>query len=725
MENKNKEESIFYDLTPINDIELGIYEDAINFSLKNDKILNVAISGSYGSGKSSLLETYKKKHPEKNFLNISLTHFNSMENSGNIKENNKKVNNNAGQDNLEENDNEKTKSLANVLEAKILNQMLHQISEKNIPLTYFKIKGKFSKIRLVFSTIFILVFILSFFQIIFFEKWHNFIVGLYHMKFVYNIFKKSTYPCFKLISGIILTTFSGIFIYKILKFQKTKNFLKKLNIQGNEFEIAGDNEDSYFDKYLNEVIYLFENSGVDAIIFEDIDRYEISEIFERLREINKLVNSKLKNKKNNIILRFIFDKLGKIGNYFSPKRKTLKFFYLLRDDIYISKDRTKFFDFIIPVIPVIDSSNSYDKIVELLKENNYYNLNPNFLYKISLYIDDMRLLKNICNEFKIYYKKLSGAKNDTKISSNKIFSIIVYKNLFPKDFSDLQLNQGFVYNLFSQKDKFLEERIKEINDQINFLNQQKNETVDLRELELLNDNYYYYYQKGIFSLQEYNDWNSFKYKERKKLLEERKENTISEIEKKINSLEYGKNKLKYGPFQKIITRENMDNIFTCTYIDELKNEHKFEDVKGSPYFKLLKFLIREGYLNERYSYYMAYFYENSLTKEDKNFLIAVADKEKLEYNYKLNNPNLVAERLGISDFDEIESLNFDLLNYLLKLEDSNSKNKKTTMFTQLKETKNFEFVSSYLRLDNLEEVYRKKFTILVVCQIVLIKKFRL
>ena len=713
MENKNKEESIFYDLTPINDIELGIYEDAINFSLKNDKILNVAISGSYGSGKSSLLETYKKKHPEKNFLNISLTHFNSMENSGNIKENNKKVNNNAGQDNLEENDNEKTKSLANVLEAKILNQMLHQISEKNIPLTYFKIKGKFSKIRLVFSTIFILVFILSFFQIIFFEKWHNFIVGLYHMKFVYNIFKKSTYPCFKLISGIILTTFSGIFIYKILKFQKTKNFLKKLNIQGNEFEIAGDNEDSYFDKYLNEVIYLFENSGVDAIIFEDIDRYEISEIFERLREINKLVNSKLKNKKNNIILRFIFDKLGKIGNYFSPKRKTLKFFYLLRDDIYISKDRTKFFDFIIPVIPVIDSSNSYDKIVELLKENNYYNLNPNFLYKISLYIDDMRLLKNICNEFKIYYKKLSGAKNDTKISSNKIFSIIVYKNLFPKDFSDLQLNQGFVYNLFSQKDKFLEERIKEINDQINFLNQQKNETVDLRELELLNDNYYYYYQKGIFSLQEYNDWNSFKYKERKKLLEERKENTISEIEKKINSLEYGKNKLKYGPFQKIITRENMDNIFTCTYIDELKNEHKFEDVKGSPYFKLLKFLIREGYLNERYSYYMAYFYENSLTKEDKNFLIAVADKEKLEYNYKLNNPNLVAERLGISDFDEIESLNFDLLNYLLKLEDSNSKNKKTTMFTQLKETKNFEFVSSYLRLDNLEEVYRKKFTILL------------
>ena len=714
MENKNKEENIFYDLTPINDIELGIYEDAINFSLKNDKILNVAISGSYGSGKSSLLETYKKKHPEKKFLHISLTHFNSIENSINIKGRNKEENDDIEENTPEEN-NKRSKNLIATLEAKILNQILHQTSEKKIPLTDFKIKGEFSELRILLSTVCILIFILSFFQIIFFEQWHNFIVGLYHMKFVYNIFKKSTYPCFKLISGIILFILLGIFIYKVLKFQKTKNFLKKLNIQGNEFEIAGDNEDSYFDKYLNEVIYLFEKSDVDAIIFEDIDRYEISEIFERLREINKLVNSKLKNKKNNIILNFVFDKLGKIGNYFSPKRKTLKFFYLLRDDIYISKDRTKFFDFIIPVIPVIDSSNSYDKIIELLKENNYYNLNLNFLYKISLYIDDMRLLKNICNEFKIYYKKLSGTKNDTKISSNKIFSIIVYKNLFPKDFSDLQSNQGFVYNLFLQKSKFIEERIKEIDLKIKSLTLQKKEPLKtLQELELLNIHYYEgYYSRKLFTIEEYENWKSFEYNNRKEILENKKNSTVLEIEDRINDLEKEKGNLQRYSLKKIITRENIDNIFTCTYIDELKNEHKFEDVKGSSYFKLLKFLIREGYLNERYSYYMAYFYENSLTKEDKNFLIAVADKEKLEYNYKLNNPNLVAERLGISDFDEIECLNFNLLSCLLKLKEDNSNDKKKTLFIQLKETKNFEFVSSYLRLDNLEEIHRKKFTTLL------------
>ena len=249
-----------------------------------------------------------------------------------------------------------------------------------------------------------------------------------------------------------------------MKFQKTKNFFKKLNIQGNEIEISEDTNDSYFDKYLNEVIYLFENSGVEAIVFEDIDRYEVSEIFERLREVNKLVNNKLKE-----------------------ENKTLKFFYLLRDDIFISKDRTKFFDFIIPVIPVVDASNSYDKFTELFQDINQYNFDDNFLYSLSLYIDDMRILKNIYNEFLIYYNELNKTEEtSTKINSNKILSMIAYKNLFPKDFSDLQLNQGFVYNIFSQKEKFIEERIKEIDFQIAILNEPLKNT---EELEILNQSY--------------------------------------------------------------------------------------------------------------------------------------------------------------------------------------------------------------------------------------------
>lgn len=79
-------------------------------------------------------------------------------------------------------------------------------------------------------------------------------------------------------------------------------------------------------------------------MFEDIDRYDSSRIFERLREINTLVNN-------------------------DRKGAPLRFFYLMRDDIFVSKDRTKFFDFIIPIVPVVDCSNSFNKFIECFEKS--------------------------------------------------------------------------------------------------------------------------------------------------------------------------------------------------------------------------------------------------------------------------------------------------------------------------------------------------------------------
>lgn len=56
-----KDEYHFERLTPINDIELKVYEDAINYVFENQDIKNVAISGAYSAGKSSVLESYKEE----------------------------------------------------------------------------------------------------------------------------------------------------------------------------------------------------------------------------------------------------------------------------------------------------------------------------------------------------------------------------------------------------------------------------------------------------------------------------------------------------------------------------------------------------------------------------------------------------------------------------------------------------------------------------------------
>lgn len=697
---KENENITFYDLTPTDDIELDIYEKAINFSLENNKVLNVAISGSYGSGKSSILESYKKKHSEKKFLNISLTHFTTTEDTNknkisSVKSDNNKVSetqpaetqkNNSP---IKEENNSKDKSLVPILEVKILNQLIHQISYEKIPQTHFKTKRKFTENELRSITIQILLFTLSSLYTIYFDKWSSFISNLPKFQLFDFFIKLIVYPYLRLICFFISFYLLGVFIYNLLKFQKTKNFFKKLNIQGNEIEISEDTNDSYFDKYLNEVIYLFENSSVEAIVFEDIDRFEVSEIFERLREVNKLVNNKLKE-----------------------ENKTLKFIYLLRDDIFISKDRTKFFDFIIPVIPVVDASNSYDKFIELFENINQYNFDDNFLYSLSLYIDDMRILKNIYNEFLIYYNELNKTEEtSTKINSNKILSMIVYKNLFPKDFSDLQLNQGFVYNIFSQKEKFIEERIKEIDFQIAIFNEPLK---NMEELEILNQ----YYNNTKFNLEKYafyeNDenykkaifWLNNEYLKRKEILKAKVQEEMSLSKFEIEKLIKEKKELQNSSLTKIIEKGKDNIISSIVYENELGEINKFEDIKGNPYFKLLKFLIKKGYLDEEYPLYMSYFY----SKSDANFIKVVLNEESLDYNYKLINPTLVIDRISVPYFENFEILNFDLLSCLLKLKDSPYNIKKEKFFTQLKEYKNFEFINSYLRLDNLKEFIRKNFT---------------
>ena len=82
----------FEKLAPINNANIEIYEDAINFVFENPDLKNIAISGAYGSGKSSLLASYKAKHSEKKFIHISLAHFEPDSSDKALKEKNEEPN---------------------------------------------------------------------------------------------------------------------------------------------------------------------------------------------------------------------------------------------------------------------------------------------------------------------------------------------------------------------------------------------------------------------------------------------------------------------------------------------------------------------------------------------------------------------------------------------------------------------------------------------------------
>lgn len=679
----------FQKLTPINNAELKIYDDALNFVFDNDDIKNVALSGPYSAGKSSVLETYKSKHPDIRCLHISLAHFESTKSdSGNP-----------------------TEYSEAVLEGKILNQLIHQIDPDKIPQTNFKVKQKVSVRKIIISTAIITSFLILVAYIGFFYDWCNFVSAL-TLEWLKNMLMWTTNSAMLLLSGLLCAGIFGIVTYSIITTQKNKNIFKKLNIQGNEIEIFEENDDSYFDKYLNEVLYLFENSDADVIIFEDMDRYNVNQIFEKLREINTLINNKKTKEKNTPI----------------------RFFYLLRDDIFVSKDRTKFFDFIIPIVPVIDGSNSYDQFIEHFKQGGFFELfDEVFLQGLSLYIDDMRILKNIYNEFVIYHNRIQSIE----LNNNRLLAIIAYKNIFPRDFSDLQLGMGFIHTLFENKTEFIKQelknidiQIKEIEEKIRLTNDEILDSIDELDAVYLLSNYqityvagknisayktrvqlvkamkdnpndvqYYVPNHGNRQLNLTSELEKLlqnpEYIKRKEAIERKIDNQIENLKAEIQTLKKQKSIIQNSRLREIITKENIDNIFSVTYINEIGEENKYEEIKASPYFPLIKYLVRNGFIDETYSDYMTYFYENSLSRIDKNFLLSVTDQIPKDYSYSLKNPQLVLSRLRVVDFDHVEILNFDLLCYLLKTKPNNDKYL-TSLLQQLMRTKNYKFIGEFL-----------------------------
>lgn len=658
--------SKFQKLTPTDNVDLTGYREAFEFIFENKDIRNVAISGAYSSGKSSLLESYKKLNKDKKFVHISLAHF--------------------GPEIKKQDDNGKPINIETIIEGKILNQLIQQISEEKIPQTDFRIKKSVKRKQKLMYTFLILILVLMVLYVVKFEKWTAFVANM-EESFIKSFFQISTESNALLFVSATLVLLAGACIYWFLTIQKGKNMLRKLSFQGNEIEIFSENENSYFDKYLNEVLYLFENSDFDVFVFEDIDRFNTISIFERLREINTLVNIRLAGK------------------------RTVRFFYLLRDDMFSNKDRTKFFDYILPVVPVVDSSNSYNKLKEyLLYADMYKEFDDRFLRDLSLYIDDLRLLKNIINEFLIYYEKLKKINLDV----NKMLSIVTYKNIFPKDFSELQLNKGFVYSLFEQKESFIsaeKEKLQaQIEDYKNMIENCKNELLESsEELDMVKEARYNKYNSMAGSprrqqlQKEYEQWLKDTYPVRKATIENKNSSKYILLENKLHEMQEQHKYLENAALAQILNRDNIDSVFQLTTRNEIGVENNYEEIKTNEYFPLLKFLMRNGYLDESYNDYMTFFYENSLTRRDKLFLRSIADRKAKEHDYKLDNPRLVLSNLRETDFWQEECLNYSLISYLLN-PSVDSKFFEAFM-SQIKKTDNIAFlVSLYDQEQNRERL---------------------
>ena len=375
--------------------------EALIYAIIEKKCRNVALTGIYGSGKSSIIDTFVKEIGEKNVLKISLSTYLSQID---------------------------TNPEPNEIEYNIFQQIFYKSDENVTSLSKFATKQILTQRMILWIALCILLFIIS--VIILFEPDFLRVESIYNMYYNllgYNIGKLAN-NIFDIMSLLFILICLGIFIYKFI-FILRRYTIKKISTKNIEFECEESLGKSIFNICLYEIINFIKKCNYKVIVFEDLDRIQNPKVlFLKLREINNLLNE---------------------SHTFLQKKRSVAFLYAIKDDVFTNEIRTKFFDFIVPVIPVVDKFNAGDYLIgscgTIFKE-----VKDSDLSRLGIYISSMRELKNIINEF-ILYKVLITTSS---MSQTKLLAMVIYKNLYPDDYAEIYYKKGVLYNLFLNKQCF-------------------------------------------------------------------------------------------------------------------------------------------------------------------------------------------------------------------------------------------------------------------------------
>lgn len=602
-----------------------VYVDALDFVIENENIKNAAISGHYGSGKSSIWQTYKNMRNINNVIYISLGDYCQGDEEGN--------------------------SISRI-EKQILTQILAQVNQKDIPLSKYKLKFNKNKCTIAKYVLVSLIFILS-------------IIGWFIKAEITSIYMIRMHVYLRFIILLFVTPLIYL-IYRIFKGELFQISKINLKIAEANAQPSDEKDESIFDKDIKEIIYILKSSNVKYVVFEDLDRYDNVLIFSKLRELNYLLNADRSKQDSNI-----------------------KFIYMVRDDLFDVQTRSKFFDFILPVIPIVDSENSEGKLMEYFKDNNNIP-DKKVLRKISIYIDDMRILKNIVNEFNIYSEILLPQK--LNLDNNKLFSIIVLKNIFPEEFSLLQRDRGYIFNIFRELPYYKENVSREIEEEIieneSNLKELENE-VAVSEAEVMS-----IMLPGNLTTGNRNKWSEYLKEWNKNPKQERNvdgwyinydEFLDKYINNKLNNkkrLDNLKNKrgpdldklrnkiIKFKTYLDEINAQSLKEFLNSIDENKLTNiiENKENDsvIIDNHYFPLIRFLLMEGLIDESYRLYLSIFRAGSLTVNDKIFLSNILSANKSDLLLEINSPKSVYEELADYHYRRKAIQNLKFLEWLIE-----------------------------------------------------------
>ncbi|MDE6200813.1 MAG: hypothetical protein K2M47_02880 [Clostridiales bacterium] len=647
------------DNAPVESDDYGVEAQVLDAQIRKKGVNNIAVVAPYGAGKSSAITTYIKRYRKSGirkpkYVQISLADFNQ--------------------------DGEQSQSeyKENAIERSILQQLLYNQKKHKLPNSTLNRTNKTRIRTLLWYSFWSVVLIFAAVALIFETSGNSF------------------FGYWKYTSSILtaLTTISVVFLIISLLYTGK---LRKIKYKDLEVSLDKDGKPqgdvSLINKFIDEVLYFFECINVDLIIFEDLDRFESLKIFVKLRELNTIINN-------------------------SPRKaEKVTFVYAVKDTMFKDENqRAKFFEFILPVIPIINPITTADQIRsindKLTKKDVSLRLSEQFIKDISYYVDDMRVLKNAFNDYIMMTHKLS---ENTEKRLNKrhenLFALALYKNLYPYDYARLQHNEGLI-PLCIDKNRLVAQFVQTKKDDIKELEAEKDRIKkealnNFAELKLLFKGQHCKYPTIyghsnvlIDNLESFKGVNTLDhpmhsgysvavqklpsgetYYEREQIIKGKGAKRIVDIDYKINFIKQTIESEENDTFSNLIDRMGIDIYFSDEnvrdildkYVEEIvgEEERATEDSLSRTceekvlllQFAFIRMLINKRYIGEDYLEYISN-YCSEITVKDMEFIRNVKRGYLQSYSYRLDDITSVIKSLNEEDFSQSAILIKDVLNSL-------------------------------------------------------------
>lgn len=631
-------------------------KEVLDIAFEKKKIKNIALTGPYGSGKSSILDTLLTILPKgRNTLRISLATLRVDDSVTDYE---------SASQNPRDNREEAEETLNRKIEYSILQQLIYHEKAHTVPNSRLRRILHIPPKKLSRYSFEVIAFLLSFF-IAFEPSWAR-------IDTFYTLFNWGW-------ANIVFDVASALYMLACIWFASMKiissysnSKLNKLNLKEASIELNEDST-SIFNRHLDEILYFFQATDYDIVIIEDLDRFGTSKVFLKLRELNFLLNE------SKVIDRHIV------------------FLYAVKDDIFKDEERTKFFDYISIVIPVINPSNSKAILKKALEEREVLNedISDDDLSEMAFFIQDMRILKNIANEYAQYCNLL--CKDNKHLDRTKLLAMIVYKNYHPQDFAMLHRRQGKVYECLSKRQKFIELALKEIQkEKVKFadLKQRREDNLHLQEVDLrtllleklrnqlpekfhkvrIGNEYYTLAEVAttpdlfeelinVTDVQ-YEYWGCY--------------DSLSSDSISINFVAL-KKEMDYDSrlqairttpqsiieMEQTILRQDLE-ITSYTFqklfsLFDMQEKEEYTQIGLTP---MMDVFLRLGYLNEEYYDYISYFYEGMITQKDHALLLSIKRRIAQSPSTPIDKIENFHKELKPYMFEHKSILNNDLVDYV-------------------------------------------------------------